>query len=397
MKSIEIDGDVEDFSFNTVTSRRDTNSVKWDMAGSEKMLPMWVADMDFKTAPAIIEAIERRVSHRVFGYTLTSQAFFDAIINWWERRYQISIKPGWILPVSGILPALSAIIRSFSEKGDQILLLTPVYDHFFSTIRNCEREPIESVLFYESGQYTINFADFEAKASHVSTKIVLLSNPHNPTGRVWSKSELEHIAAICLKYQVLVVSDEIHADLVHPPFKHCPFASLNQAYAQNVITCCSPSKSFNLAGVQVGYVFTENEKLRAALESIFNMQETFFLNSFASIALVAAYNESVSWLETLKDYIFENYLYLKSYCEKNLPRIKVIPLEATYLVWLDIRELNTSSADFARDLNEKQELWVNPGTMYGRAGEGFLRINIGCPRQLLEDGLGRLKAFVETI
>jgi len=385
--------DGSDF-FDTTPPRRGTHSVKWDMAGDENLLPMWVADMDFKTAPAILEAIQKRVAHGVFGYTLTPDDFFDAIIAWWSRRHQVQLQREWILPVAGILPALSAIIRAFSEKGDQVLLLTPVYDHFFATIRNCGLGVIESPLKYQSVSYAIDFDDFEKKAAHPATKFVLLSNPHNPTGRVWTREELSRIAAICLRHGVLVVSDEIHADLVHHPFRHCPFAALGEAYAKNVVTCCSPSKSFNLAGIQVGYLFSENEKIRQSVEAVLQMQDTVFLNVFAAPALVAAYRESEGWLELLKDYIYQNYLFLKNYMALHLPSIQVTPLEATYLVWLDIRSVNMPCAEFTAALHAEQQLWLNPGTMYGETGEGFLRMNIGCPRPMLEDGLERLRLFV---
>ena len=385
-----------DYNFDEIIPREGTDSVKWDMVPTNNLLAMWVADMDFKTAPAILEALNKRVDHGILGYTLTSASFFDAIVSWWKKKHNYKISNEWIIPVPGILPAISAIIRSTTIKGDNILLLTPIYDHFFSSINNCDRNALESELIYRDGNYSIDFEDFEEKAADPKTKLMLLCNPHNPTGRVWTKDELIQIGDICAKHDVLVVSDEIHADLVYDGFQHTPFASLGTDYSLNCFTCCSPSKPFNLAGVQVAYVFTENEKLLKGVQDILELQETAFLNGFAGSALVAAYTEGEDWLENLKIYVYENYIYLNEFLSKNLPSLKVTPLEATYLVWIDIKELKISSQTFSENLKDAQGLWLNAGTMYGKAGEGFLRMNIGCPRALLKEGLERLKQYIEN-
>ncbi len=384
------------YNFDEIVPREGSSSVKWDMVKTNKLLAMWVADMDFKTAPEILNAIKERVAHGVFGYTFTSSQFYDAIVSWWSRRHNLKIQDDWIVPVPGIIPALSAIIRSTTAQSDNILLLTPIYDHFFSSIKNCSRNTLESELIYQNGYYSINFADLEKKAADPKTKLLLLCNPHNPIGRVWTKAELIQIGNICAKHNVVVVSDEIHADLVHSKFRHTPYVSLGSAYSLNSFTCSSPSKPFNLAGVQVGYVFSENEKLRSGLKEIFNVQETVFLNFLSGPALIAAYTQGEDWLEQLKTYIYNNYVFLSEFISKNIPQIKVTPLEATYLVWLDIQELKIPSKKFSEDLRDAEGLWLNAGTMYGKAGEGFSRINIGCPRVLLKDGLERLKNYVEN-
>ncbi len=384
------------YNFDEITPREGTDSVKWDMVPADNLLAMWVADMDFKTAPVILDVLKKRVEHGILGYTLTSADFLDAIVSWWKRKHNFSIQNDWIIPAPGIVPAISGIIRSTTKEGDSILLMTPIYDHFFSSITNCHRKVLESELIYDDGQYSIDFADFENKAADPNTKLMLLCSPHNPIGRVWTKDELIRIGDICAKHHVVVVSDEIHADLVHEGFRHTPFASLGREYSLNSFTCCSPSKPFNLAGVQIGYVFSQNKELLSKLKETFDIQETAFLNGFAGIALVAAYTEGEEWLKQLKTYVYHNYIYLKDFLSENLPNLKVTPLEATYLVWIDIKELNVASQTFSDDLRDEQGLWLNAGTMYGKAGEGFLRINIGCPRALLKDGLERLRQYIEN-
>ena len=358
---------------------------------------MWVADMDFKAAPAIIQAMEKRVAHGVFGYTLTADTFYKAIINWWHRRYGLSLPQEWILPVPGVLPSLSAIIRTVTEPGDKVLLLTPVYDHFFASIQNCGRKVAECPLQYENGSYSLNPELLIAEAVKPEVKLLLLSNPHNPVGRVWTKEELQLIGDICLNNGITVVSDEIHADLVFTPHQHIPFASLGSKYGHNLITCASPSKSFNLAAVQVAYLFTENAVFRNALQQLFMMQETVFLNAFAGEALIAAYDYSEEWLEQLKIYLYENYKYASTFIKNKLPRIKITPLQATYLMWLDVSALGIPSAAISKKLLEGQGLRINAGTMYGNAGEGFIRMNIGCPRQLLQQGLEKLTSVVSKL
>lgn len=381
------------YNFDEIIDRKNTNAIKWE-SSSPDILPMWIADMDFKTAPEIIEALQNRISHGVFGYTQTPEHFYVSIQKWWKKRYQLAIEKESIIPVSGVIPALSAAIRSLTEKGDQIIIQPPVYNHFYNSIQNCEREIVENNLIYNNGSYSIDFEDLERKAASPGTKLLLISNPHNPVGRVWTKEELLKIASICQKHNIIVISDEIHCDLVFNEYRHIPFASLDHHSAKNTITLASVSKSFNLAGLQVGYVFTQNTALLDGIKSILQMQEMELLSPFAIESLIAAYDKSEKWLEDLKEYIYQNYIFLAQFITSELPQIKVVPLQATYLVWLDCSALKVSSDQIAKNLLEDEKLWINSGLLYGNAGEGFLRINIACPIKVLSEGLERLKRNV---
>lgn len=381
------------YNFDEIIDRKYTDAIKWE-SSSPDILPMWIADMDFKTAPEIIEALQNRISHGVFGYTQTPEHFYISIQKWWKKRYQLAIEKESIIPVSGVIPALSAAIRSLTEKGDQIIIQPPVYNHFYNSIQNCEREIVENNLIYSNGSYSIDFEDLERKAANPGTKLLLISNPHNPVGRVWTKEELLNIASICQKHNIIVISDEIHCDLVFSSEKHIPFASLDHQSAKNTITLASVSKSFNLTGLQVGYVFTQNTALLNGIKSILQMQEMELLSPFAIESLIAAYDKSEKWLEDLKEYIYQNYIFLAQFITSELPQIKVVPLQATYLVWLDCSALKVSSDQIAKNLLEDEKLWINSGSLYGNAGEGFLRINIACPIKVLSEGLERLKRNV---
>lgn len=385
-----------DFNFDEIIDRKNTNSIKWDVAPANDTLPMWIADMDFKTAPAIINALQNRVAHGIFGYTQTPPEFYSAIINWWERRHGFSLKEDWILPAIGVIPALSATVRALTQKGDKILIQPPVYNHFYNTLKNCGLEIVENNLFYSDGNYTIDFDDLENKAADPELKLLIISNPHNPVGRVWTKEELQKIGDICLKNSVIVISDEIHSDLVYPGFKHTPFACLGKPYSKNSVTLSSPTKTFNLAGLQVGYLFTENRPYRHKIQKVLTILEMELLSPFAITSLIAAYDEGEGWLEALKIYLYDNYLYLKEFIATHLPQVAVLPLEATYLVWLDFSALKKSSAEITEQLLKEQKLWLNAGTMYGGAGEGFLRINIACPRILLEIGLQKIRSYTSA-
>lgn len=386
-----------DFNFDEVVLRNNTSCVKWDLATKDDVLPMWVADMDFKTAPAITEALAKRVQHGIFGYTILSPVFFEAIITWWQKQHKYSIEKDWIIPVPGIIPALSALIRTFTKPGDKVIVQSPVYNHFFISIANCKRVASCNNLVYKNGEYQIDFDELETKAADPSAKIMLLSNPHNPVGRVWTKEELLRIHEICLKHNVLVISDEIHSDLVHDGFKHIPYASLNEGAQMHSITCASPTKTFNLAGVQVAYLICANSMYRQQIDAVLNEQDTTFLNVFAGEALVAAYHHGSEWLKALKHYLYANYAYLENFIAEELPQLKVLPLQATYLVWIDCTVLQQSSKNMADTLLNEYNLWINEGTMYGENGEGFIRMNIATPRVLLKEGLNKLKAFVTSL
>jgi len=385
------------YNFDEIINRRGTDSVKWDLAPDAEVLPMWVADMDFKTAPEITEAILKKVSHGVFGYSITPPQFFDAIIDWWKEIHQFEIKKEWILPGPGMIPTLSAVLRTFVKPDENIIIQPPVYSHFYNFLENCEFGVIENNLIYEDGTYQIDFDDLEIKASNPKTNLLLLCNPHNPAGRVWKKSELEKMAEICAIHQVMVVSDEIHADLVYEGHLHIPFVSIAGNYDLKSVSCGSPCKTFNLAGLPISYVISENEEILNKIHKTFEIQETSYPNPIAATALIAAYQNGKLWLRELKIYINENYQYLLEFMEEHLTEIKVLPLEATYLVWLDCSSSGRTSDDLSKILLEEEKLWINSGTMYGKAGEGFLRINIGCPREVLLEGLKRLKVALIKI
>ena len=378
-------------NFDELVTRRGSNSYKWDSAESDNILPMWVADMDFRTAPAIIDALAKRVQHGIFGYTKVPMAYYEATIDWFSRRYNFTINKEWILFTTGVVPALSVIIKALTIPGDKVLVQSPVYNCFFSSIRNDECELVTNELVYRENTYSIDFKDLESKAADPKVKLLLLCNPHNPAGRVWTKEELGRIGEICLQNNVFVVSDEIHCDLVYGDHKHIPFASINERFSQNSATCIAPTKTFNLAGIQVANIVTPDEQVRKKIDKALNINEVCEINAFAIEALIAAYNEGEEWLKELKIYLYDNYLFLRNFFEQNLPQFPVLPLEATYLVWVDCSILNIPSLKIEQILLEKEDLWINEGTMYGAAGEGFIRINIACPRQLLIEGLERIK------
>lgn len=384
------------YNFDEIVQRRGSNSYKWDSATDEDVLPMWVADMDFRTSPAIIDALSKRVQHGVFGYTKVPQAYFDATVSWFERRHNFTIQKDWILFTSGVVPALSAIIKALTMPGDKVLVQTPVYNCFFSSIRNDECERVENELVYENGKYSINFDDLEQKAADPQVKLMLLCNPHNPVGRVWSKEELLRIGEICLRNNVIVVSDEIHCDLVYSGHTHIPFAALSYEFLRNSVTCTAPSKTFNLAGIQVANIITADEDIRRKIDKALNVNEVCEINAFAVEALIAAYTQGDDWLDELKEYLYTNYSLLSEFFREYLPHLPVLPLEATYLVWVDCKALGLTSKEITDTLLVEEKVWVNEGTMYGESGEGFIRINIATQRDRLIRGLKKIRDLYGT-
>lgn len=386
------------YNFDELIPRRGTNSYKWDGADGDDVLPLWVADMDFRTAPEIINALTRRVAHGIFGYTRVSEAYYDAVTGWFLRRHGWRIDREWIIYTSGVVPALSAIIKALTRPGDGVLVQTPVYNCFFSSIRNNGCEIVESPLIYENNTYSIDFDDFERKASDPRVKLMLLCNPHNPAGRVWTRDELVRIGNICLRNGVRVVADEIHCELVFPGHSYIPFASLADAFdghaedfLANTITCVSPSKAFNIAGLQIANIVTSDDEVRSRIDRAINDNEVCDVNPFGVEALIAAYNSGGEWLDELITYLHDNYRCLCDFFARHLPQLGVTRLEGTYLVWVDCRSLGISSEELCSRLLREQHLWLNEGIMYGQAGEGFVRINIACPRSRLMEALERLK------
>ena len=385
------------YDFDEIIDRRGTNCVKWDSAENPAVLPMWVADMDFRAAPAIIDALRRRVDHGIFGYTRVPQSYYDAITGWFARRHGWNIDKNWIIYTSGVVPALSAIIKALTVPGDKVLIQTPVYNCFFSSIRNNGCEIVESPLVYADNTYSIDFEDLERKVSDPKVKAMILCNPHNPAGRVWSRDELIRIGEICIRHDVVVIADEIHCELVKPGYEYTPFASISEEFSRHCVSCVSPSKAFNIAGLQIANIVCADAGRRAKIDRAININEVCDVNPFGVIALEAAYNEGAEWLDQLLEYIHGNYEYMRRFCEEHLPDFPIIKLEGTYLVWMDCRKFGMTSAELEKALIQDAKLWLNAGTMYGKDGEGFMRWNIACPRTRMIEGLKRFEKFAKNI
>ena len=380
-----------EYDFDEIIPRRGTNSYKWDTPEEDGVLPMWVADMDFRTAPIIIEALQRRVAHGIFGYVKVPDAYYDAVVRWFSVRHRWRIDPRWIIYTTGVVPALSAIIKALTEPGDHVIVQTPVYNCFFSSIRNNGCEMSANKLLYREGRYSIDFDDLQAKAADPKAKLLLLCNPHNPAGRVWTPDELQRIGDICRRNGVVVVADEIHCELTYPGHDYTPFASLSAHFLENAVTCVSPSKAFNLAGLQIANIVAANEEVRRRINRSINDNEVCDVNPFGVEATVAAYTDDGSqWLAALRAYLWENYRFVCRFFAEHLPQYRVTPLEGTYLLWIDCRATGIGSDSTTLRLQEQQKLMVNSGTMYGPGGEGFIRLNIACPRTQLIDGLERM-------
>lgn len=385
------------YDFDKPVSRRGTDSYKWDSAESEGVLPMWVADMDFRTAPAITEALRRRVEHGIFGYTRVPDSYYETVSSWFSRRHGWAIDRDWIIYTSGVVPAISAVIKALTVPDDKVLVQTPVYNCFFSSIRNNGCEMVSSPLVFADNTYTIDYEDLERKAADPKVKVMLLCNPHNPAGRVWKREELVHIGEICIRRGITVVSDEIHCELVFPEHRYTPFASISEDFLRHSVSCISPSKAFNIAGLQIANIVCADADRRARIDRAINDNEVCDVNPFGVIATQAAYNEGEEWLDQLIDYLHANYLYMQDFCREHLPEFPITVLEGTYLVWMDCRKLGMSSEELERRLVSEARLWLNAGTMYGAEGEGFMRWNIACPRNTLTEGLKRFVYFAKSV
>lgn len=383
------------YDFDKTIDRRATNSYKWDSA-PEGVLPMWVADMDFRTAPAIIDALQKRVAHGIFGYTRVPDAYCDAVTSWFSRRHGWDIDREWIIYTSGVVPAVSAVIKALTVPGDKVIVQTPVYNCFFSSIRNNGCEIVSNPLRRTADTYEMDFDALERCAADPRAKVMLLCNPHNPAGRVWTPDELTRLGNICLRNGVTVVSDEIHCELVYQGFKYTPFASLSDAFLHRSVTCVSPSKAFNIAGLQIANIVTFDADLRRRIDKAININEVCDVNPFGVAATIAAYNEGEEWLNQLVDYLHGNYEAMAEFCRRELPEFPITRLEGTYLVWMDCSSLGMPSDALEHALLDDARLWLNAGTMYGAEGEGYMRWNIACPRSVMLDGLNRFLNFVRS-
>lgn len=383
------------YDFDKTIDRRATNSYKWDSA-PEGVLPMWVADMDFRTAPAIIDALQKRVAHGIFGYTRVPDAYYDAVTSWFSRRHGWDIDREWIIYTSGVVPAVSAVIKALTVPGDKVIVQTPVYNCFFSSIRNNGCEIVSNPLRRAADTYEMDFDALERCAADPRAKVMLLCNPHNPAGRVWTPDELTRLGNICLRNGVTVVADEIHCELVYQGFKYTPFASLSDAFLHRSVTCVSPSKAFNIAGLQIANIVAFDNDLRSRIDKAININEVCDVNPFGVAATIAAYNEGEEWLNQLVDYLHGNYEAMAEFCRRELPEFPITRLEGTYLVWMDCSSLGMLSDALEHALLDDARLWLNAGTMYGAEGEGYMRWNIACPRSVMLDGLNRFLNFVRS-
>lgn len=382
-----------EYDFSRPTERRGTDSYKWDSAPEADIIPLWVADMDFETFPAITEALQRRVAHGIFGYTRVPEAYYEAVCRWFGKHHGWHINREDIIYTSGVVPAVSAVIKALTLPGDQVIVQGPVYNCFFSSIRNNGCETVSNSLIYnkEELRYEIDFDDLERKLAHERARLMLICNPHNPGGRVWTRDELTRVAELCHKYGVRVVSDEIHCELTLYDNEYVPFGSLPDELSRDSITCCSPSKAFNTAGLQIANIVCRDAEVRNRIDRAININEVCDVNPFGVIALQAAYSdEGYEWLTQLRAYISSNYDLLRERFARELPKCKVMRMEGTYLAWIDCSELHISSDEIEEMLMHENKVWVNAGSMYGTEGAAFIRINMACTSELLNEGITRI-------
>lgn len=382
-----------EYDFSRPTERRGTDSYKWDSAPETDIIPLWVADMDFETFPCITEALQRRVAHGIFGYTRVPEAYYEAVCRWFGKHHGWHINREDIIYTSGVVPAVSAVIKALTLPGDQVIVQGPVYNCFFSSIRNNGCEMVSNSLIYnkEELRYEIDFDDLERKLAHERARLMLICNPHNPGGRVWTRDELTRVAELCHKYGVRVVSDEIHCELTLYDNEYVPFGSLPDELSRGSITCCSPSKAFNTAGLQIANIVCRDAEVRNRIDRAININEVCDVNPFGVIALQAAYSdEGYEWLTQLRAYISSNYDLLRERFARELPKCKVMRMEGTYLAWIDCSELHISSDEIEEMLMHENKVWVNAGSMYGTEGAAFIRINMACTSELLNEGITRI-------
>lgn len=382
------------YDFDKLTNRRGWGSLKWDVP--ERELPMWVADMDFETAPEVAAFLARRVSHGIFGYSVVTDDWYQAYQDWWGRRHGLKMERDWLVFCTGVVPAISSTVRKLTTVGEKVLVQTPVYNIFFNSIRNNGRVILESPLVYDGREYAVDWADLEEKLSDPQTTLMLLCNPHNPVGKIWDRETLARIGELCHKYHVLVLSDEIHCDLADPGCEYIPFASVSDICRDNSITCVAPTKAFNLAGLQTAAVMVPNSVVRHKLDRGLNTDEVAEPNAFAIGAAVAAFTQGEAWLEELRQYLFDNKQLVRAFVEKEIPGMKVVPSQATYLLWLDCSGITGNASELAEFIRKESGLYLTEGEEYGACGRSFMRLNTACPRKRLEEGLERLRQSVRA-
>ena len=382
------------FDFDAVVNRKNTNAIKYDLAKKrgkpEDAVSLWVADMDFPTAPCIQKAVAEKAAHGIWGYSRPDNRYYDALKKWYKERHNFEVQNEWVVNTPGVCFALAAAIKAFTKEGESVLIQKPVYYPFFNIINSLQRKVVNSSLILKNNHYEIDFDDFERKIVQENVKMFILCSPHNPGGRVWTKQELQKISEICLAHNVLVVSDEIHSDITFGSNVHTVYGSLSEQALKNSIICTAPSKSFNLAGLQFSNIFIADEKLRKAFSE--ELEKTGYdePSVFGIVAATAAYSEGADWFDSVKSYIWENILFAKNYIEENASQIKVLVPEGTYLLWLDFSETGLSDSEINDRVLNKAKVWLDSGSMFGKEGEKFQRINCATPRIILEDALKRI-------
>lgn len=401
------------YDYDSEIDRRGTCSTKWEFLhdgdkmkygdhadpkhGDNRLLPMWVADMDFCTPSAVIEALKTRAEHGIFGYSTPTDSYYDAVINWMARRYGYPVEKDWILLTPGVVPAVNMLVQAFLNPGEKVLVQRPVYYPFFDAIKNNQGEIISNSLIYENGRYTMDFDDLAEKTADPSVTLTILCSPHNPVSRVWTEDELKRFGEICIKNNVLIVSDEIHCDLLYDRINFTPFATINDTFAQQSIVCTAPSKTFNLAGLKTSNIIIANEERRKKFAEVLARNGLKGTNAFGIVATEAAYTHGEPWLKETMAYIQANYHYMAAFIKEHLPKLKVIPPEGTYLVWIDCRELGLEPKARKDLMMQEAKLFLDEGELFGKEGEGFERINIACPRSILEEALMRLKKILNGL
>ena len=385
------------YDFDEMIPREGTNCIKYDgrewIFKTDDVLPLWVADMDFRSPDFIVDAIKKRAEHEIYGYTFKPESYYNSIIGWMKRRHNWDVKKEWISFSPGVVAGLTVAIEIFSKPGDEVIVQPPVYFPFFDSVKGTRRKLVENPLKLENRRYTFDFEDLKSKIS-ANTKLLLLCNPQNPGGMVWTKEELEELSAICFENNIMVIADEIHSDLTYEGYKHIPFATVSEEAAANSIVFMAPSKTFNVAGLSSSVVIILNKNKFVCYERALNTGHLWMGNIFGTVALEAAYKNGDEWLDQLMDYLWENYLFLEKFIGEKLPKVKVMKPEATYLIWLDFREYGMNDSELLKFTVEKAKVGLNNGGKFGTGGNGWLRLNIGCPRSILEEGLQRLeKAF----
>ncbi len=383
------------YDFDKIIDRRNTDSIKWDIKENE--LPMWVADMDFPTAQEITEAFYERLKHPVFGYSKLRDEWFDAYINWWKRYHGLEMNREHLMFCAGVVPAVSSIIRHLTKPDDKIVLLTPNYNHFYNCIRDNGRRVLEAEMHYNGTGYCIDYDILERALSDLTASLMIVCNPQNPTGTIWEKQDLQRIGELCVRYDVTIVSDEIHCDIITPDKEYVPFASVSALNRNNSITCIAPTKAFNLAGLQTSALYVPNENIRKHVRAAIEKDEISMPNSFAAAAAISAFTKGRAWLEELNAYVYHNKQIVRCFLQKELPEIRLVWGDATYLLWLDCTALKTESKELAAKIRKNTGLYVMAGSYYGKGGTYFLRMNIACPQTQLLDGLERLKKAVSDL